>query len=64
MVLEDTTDHQHVLLEAEKGELRRLCLWLTSCFSLFTLDEGGNCFEVLLGIASLLVSLLNGEERA
>lgn len=62
MVLEDTTNHQHILLlEAGKGELCRLYPWLTSCFPLCTLDEGGNCLGVLLGIASLLVSLLTGE---
>lgn len=60
---EDNANQHFFLLQMENGELQMLYLQLTSCFPPFIPEKGDNCFEVLSRIASLLLSLLNGEKN-
>lgn len=60
---EDNANQHFFLLQMENGELQMPYLQLTSCFPPFIPEKGDNCFEVLSRIASLLLSLLNGEKN-
>lgn len=60
---EHNANQHFFLLQMENGELQMPYLWLTSCFPLFIPEEEDNCFEVLLRVATLLLSLLNGKKH-
>lgn len=60
---EHNANQHFFLLQMENGELQMPYLQLTSCFPPFIPEEGDNCFELLLRIASPLLSLLNGKEH-